>query len=101
MTDMQTLSHMIVTYKLDEISAFTEHLLDSGFSPEEIMQEGILLPPMISENGRAFLAARTGRFAVWDVIGRTVVIHSRTDDFHSQPAGNAGAKIGCGEIKAY
>lgn len=59
------------------------------------------LPPLLSENGRAFLATRTGRFAVWDVIGKTVVIHSGPDDFHSQPAGNAGEKIGCGEIKAY
>lgn len=59
------------------------------------------LPPLLSEHGRAFLAVRTGRFSVWDVIGRTVVIHSGPDDFHSQPAGNAGRKLACGEIKAY
>ncbi|MBQ5655820.1 MAG: superoxide dismutase family protein [Bacteroidaceae bacterium] len=32
------------------------------------------------------------------MIGRTVVIHSHPDDFHSQPAGNAERKIACGVI---
>jgi len=27
-----------------------------------------------------------------------VVIHSEPDDFHTQPAGNAGRKIACGMI---
>lgn len=57
------------------------------------------LPPLLSRNGRAVLAVETGRFAPCDVIGRTVVIHSGADDFHSQPAGNAGRKIGCGVIR--
>jgi Cu-Zn family superoxide dismutase len=34
-----------------------------------------------------------------DVIGRTVVVHSGADDFRTQPAGNAGRKIGCGVIR--
>lgn len=33
----------------------------------------------------------------YDVAGRAVVIHEKVDDF-SQPAGNAGARIGCGVI---
>lgn len=56
------------------------------------------LPPLISCHGKAYLALRTERFRVRDVIGRTVVIHGGPDDFHSQPAGNAGIKIGCGVI---
>lgn len=56
------------------------------------------LPPLLSQNGRALLAVETNRFQVWDILGRTVVIHSGADDFHSQPAGNAGTKIGCGKI---
>ena len=56
------------------------------------------LPPLLNQNGRALLAVETNRFQVWDIIGRTVVIHSNADDFHSQPAGNAGRKIGCGQI---
>ena len=56
------------------------------------------LPPLLSCNGRAYLAVITGRFCVKDVIGRSVVIHAGPDDLHSRPAGNAGAKIGCGVI---
>ena len=56
------------------------------------------LPPLLSCGGTAYLAVRTNRFRVEDVIGRTVVIHSGADDFHSQPAGNAGTKIGCGLV---
>ena len=57
------------------------------------------LPPLMLCNGGAYLSVRTDRFRVRDVIGRTVVIHSSPDDFHSQPAGNAGNKIACGIIR--
>lgn len=57
------------------------------------------LPPLLSNNGSAFLVFLTGRFVLRDVINRTVVIHSKPDDFTSQPAGNAGEKIACGQIK--
>lgn len=56
------------------------------------------LPPLLCCGGGAFMALRTGRFRVRDIIGRTLVIHSGPDDFHSQPAGNAGEKIACGAI---
>lgn len=56
------------------------------------------LPPLFSCNGKAFLAVLTDRFTVAQILGRTVVIHSGPDDFHSQPAGNAGEKIACGVI---
>lgn len=56
------------------------------------------LPPLLSFNGRAYLAVATNRFSVSDILGRTVVIHSEADDFHSQPAGNAGEKIACGTV---
>lgn len=57
------------------------------------------LPPLLYCNGNAHLTVATDRFCVKDVIGRTVVIHSDPDDFHSQPAGNAGKKIACGVIQ--
>ncbi len=31
--------------------------------------------------------------------GTSIVIHENADDYKSQPAGNAGARIACGEIK--
>ena len=57
------------------------------------------LPPLLTCQGNAYLSVRTDRFSVSDIIGRTVVIHSDPDDFHSQPAGNAGKKIACGVIR--
>ena len=56
------------------------------------------LPPLLACQGNAYLSVKTDRFSVNEIIGRTVVIHSDPDDFHSQPAGNAGKKIACGVI---
>ena len=56
------------------------------------------LPPLLSNDGRACLAVVTDRFAVGEVLGRTLVIHIHPDDFMTQPAGNSGEKIACGEI---
>ncbi len=39
-----------------------------------------------------------GGGGVNDVIGHAVVVHGGVDDFKSQPAGNAGPRIGCGVI---
>lgn len=59
------------------------------------------LPPLLSYGGRARLSVVTDRFSIPDIIGRTVVIHSHADDFHTQPAGDAGTKIACGTIRKY
>ena len=34
------------------------------------------------------------------VIGRGVIVHEKVDDYKTQPTGNAGARVACGEIKA-
>lgn len=57
------------------------------------------LPPLFACRGRASMAVLTDRFRVAEIIGRTVVIHSDPDDFHTQPSGNAGSKIACGVIR--
>jgi Cu-Zn family superoxide dismutase len=57
------------------------------------------LPPLLWCRGNANLSVKTDRFSVNEIIGRTVVIHSDPDDFHTQPAGNAGKKIACGVIQ--
>lgn len=57
------------------------------------------LPPLLSCGGKAWLCVVTDRFRIPDVIGRTVVIHSGSDDYRTQPAGNAGEKIACGVIR--
>ncbi len=33
------------------------------------------------------------------VVGRAIIVHAGIDDLTSQPTGNAGGRIGCGEIR--
>ncbi|MGH8027849.1 MAG: superoxide dismutase family protein [Pseudoxanthomonas sp.] len=40
-----------------------------------------------------------GGGAVNDIAGRALVVHAAPDDYTSQPAGNAGARVACGVIK--
>ena len=56
------------------------------------------LPPLMENNGNAYMTFLTNRFTVQEIIGKTVLIHSMPDDFKTQPAGNSGEKIACGEI---
>ena len=57
------------------------------------------LPPVWNADGYAFSACLTNRFSVAEILGRTVILHAGLDDFTSQPSGNAGAKMACGEIR--
>jgi len=34
-----------------------------------------------------------------DIVGRSVIVHEKADDFQTQPTGNAGGRIGCGVIR--
>lgn len=56
------------------------------------------LPPLFGNQGYAFMAFLTDRFTVEEVIGHIVIIHASPDDFTTQPSGNAGIKMACGEI---
>ena len=58
------------------------------------------LPPLLGADGHAFTIFLTNRFVVDDIIGKTVIIHANPDDFHTQPSGNAGEMMACGEIVA-
>ena len=40
-----------------------------------------------------------GGGAANDIAGRAMIVHADPDDYHSQPAGNAGARVACGTIK--
>ena len=57
------------------------------------------MPPLFVNHGKALLIFYTDRFYPDEIVGHTVVVHNMPDDFHSQPSGNAGEKIACGEIK--
>lgn len=56
-------------------------------------------PPLFANHGKAFSIFYTDRFYPDEIAGRTVVVHRMPDDFHSQPSGDSGEKIGCGEIR--
>lgn len=57
------------------------------------------MPPLFAAGKRCFLSFLTDRFTINEIIGKTVIIHSGPDDFTTQPSGNAGEKIACGEIE--
>ncbi len=56
------------------------------------------LPPLLGNNGEALTMFYIDSFLPEQVIGRTLIIHDMPDDFVSQPSGNSGIKIACGEI---
>lgn len=56
-------------------------------------------PVLFSNNGTARMCFFTDKFKVADVIGKAVIIHESPDDYRSQPAGNAGKRLGCGIIR--
>ena len=57
------------------------------------------LPPLIENNGYAYMSVLVNKFTISDILGRVIVVHDLPDDFVSQPSGNSGVKIACGKIK--
>ena len=57
------------------------------------------MPPLFAANGYAYLSFVSGRFSLSEIIGRVVIIHSKPDDFKTQPSGDSGVKIACGVIE--
>lgn len=56
------------------------------------------LPVLLVNKGQVFMVFLTDNFTIRDIVGKTVVIHSEADDYRSQPSGDSGSKIACGEI---
>lgn len=56
------------------------------------------MPPLIGNNGVAYMSVLTNRFTISEILGKVIVIHQNKDDFTTQPSGNSGTKIGCGKI---
>ncbi|MBO5938014.1 MAG: superoxide dismutase family protein [Clostridia bacterium] len=58
------------------------------------------LPPIFGNHGNALSMFLNDRFSVREIIGKTVILHASPDDLHTQPSGNSGERIACGEIRA-
>lgn len=57
------------------------------------------LPPLLENNGCAYMSVLINKFKIKDILGKTIIIHDMPDDFSTQPSGNSGKKIACGIIK--
>ncbi len=55
-------------------------------------------PPLLSDNGYAYTVFYTPRLTALEMVGKTVVVHRQPDDFHTQPSGNSGEKLACGQV---
>lgn len=62
---------------------------------------GDMPPIFVNRNGCAWSSFITDRFQISDIIDRSVIIHSESDDFRSDPSGNSGMRIACGVIKKF
>ena len=80
----------------------TDPFADTGghFNPNSCKhpQHAGDFPPLFGNHGYALSIFYTERFMPEEIIGRTAVIHGMSDDLHTQPSGNSGIKIACGEI---
>ena len=44
------------------------------------------LPPLIENNGYAFMSVLINKFKIDDILGKVIIIHDMPDDFTSQPS---------------
>lgn len=57
------------------------------------------------KDGTARLVFKTDKWCIGctdeskNILGKGLIIHAGVDDFHTQPTGNAGGRVGCVEIK--
>ncbi|CAN5262328.1 superoxide dismutase family protein [soil metagenome] len=59
----------------------------------------------VDANGNGTITMTTDQWCIGcddankNIIGKAIVIHDGVDDFTSQPAGDAGTRVGCGSIR--
>ena len=63
---------------------------EKGVGEKGVGEVSLMLPGLRLADGAAPLI---------DADGAAVVLHAKADDYRSDPAGNAGSRIACGEVK--
>lgn len=59
----------------------------------------------VDANGNGTITKTTDQWCIGcddqnkNIVGKAVVVHDGVDDFTSQPAGDAGSRVGCGSIR--
>lgn len=99
--------HQVADCSADNASSAGAHWNPEGHMhgmPARDSHLGDLGNIKVGDNGRGKLVIRNagwtaGDGSEHDVKGRAIVVHAGVDDF-SDPAGNSGGRIGCGEIGA-
>ncbi len=57
------------------------------------------------KDGTARIVFKTDKWCIGctddskNILGKSLIIHADKDDFHTQPTGNAGGRVGCVEVK--
>jgi Cu-Zn family superoxide dismutase len=80
-----------------------EHGLQNPNGPHAGDAENIVTPPggigkVAFSTGRVTLTP--GTISLFDADGSAIVVHANADDQVSQPAGNSGARVACGVVRA-
>ncbi len=57
----------------------------------------------LDQSGKGSITLQTDSWSIGtgaenDIVGRGIIVHDGTDDYTTQPTGNAGSRIGCGVI---
>lgn len=83
---------------------FNPHAQPHGHPGEGEHHVGDMLNLVADADGvlqvdRVATGATLGDGGATDVLGRAIILHAAADDYQSQPAGDAGARIACGVIR--
>ena len=54
----------------------------------------------VDSNGNGLLVVAVPDLTMDSVVGRSVLVHEKKDDLQTDPAGNSGARVACGALKA-
>ena len=67
----------------DEFANAKSHLNPSNFPHPFHMGD---LPPLLENNGQAYMSILINKFKIKDIMGKVVIIHDMPDDFTTQPS---------------